>query len=270
MNGSLGRGPIYRRWILANAIAEGLGLGGTFVIGLIIAPHVDDSQGVAAILAGAAAAIGLGVLLEGVLVGWAQGRVLCAALPPLRRSTWIRATSAGAGLAWVLGMVPSTVIALVESTSPTSPSPAVTGAGTGTGTVTEPSALVIYALAALLGCVAGPILGGIQARALGRHVPRASRWVWANARAWAVGMVVIFVGMDVLPWASGGVALWAGLVLVSSIAGAVVGAIHGLTLERLVREARATSGGVGGYMVASRVSRESARPVSESSVAADR
>jgi hypothetical protein len=82
-------------------------------------------------------------VLEGVVVGAAQEFVLRQRLTRLRRWSWILATAIGAGLAWMLGMVPSTVMALSSSES-TSPSSG------------EPTAVVTALLAAGLGLAAGP------------------------------------------------------------------------------------------------------------------
>jgi hypothetical protein len=173
------------------------------------------------------AAVTLGVLLEGALVGGVQARVLRGSLQDLSAADWIKATMLGAGVAWLLGMVPSTVAALVawSPSSRTVPPP-------------EPSALGQYGLALLLGAVTGPVLGLGQWLVLRRHVARAGRWIVANAVAWALGMVVIFLGMDQLPWQRGGLVVVAGVYLVCGAAGALVGVVHGRVLRALLREAR--------------------------------
>ena len=132
-------------------------------------------------------AVILGTFLEGVVVGTAQEHVLRRRVASLPRWSWTRATAAGAALAWVLGMVPSTIMAL--GTAQPAPS-----------TATEPTALVQYGLAMAMGLVAGPILGAAQWSVLRRVVAHAGWWLWANAAAWAVGMPLIFAGMDLVPW----------------------------------------------------------------------
>ena len=67
---------MYARWIVANGLGEMLGLGTTFVLGGALAPSLARVSGVADTLGTAVAAIALGVVLEGVVVGWAQARVL--------------------------------------------------------------------------------------------------------------------------------------------------------------------------------------------------
>lgn len=212
----------YRRWLIANGQAEAAGLGTTFVIGRLAAPYIERVTSVAAILGGALGAVLLGALLEGVLVGLFQERVLHSRLPGLRHGAWIVATAAGAGLAWLLGMVPSTLIALGGNASP-GPAPE------------EPGAWVRYGLAMALGFMTGPILGLVQWTVLRGLVSGAGHWLWANALAWAIGMPVIFLGMELVPWTAPFVFVALALYLVCGVTGVVVGAIHGRVLVWLVR-----------------------------------
>jgi hypothetical protein len=217
----------YPKWIAANAWAEAAGLGTTLLLGRAAAPVLEQDASLGTVLAGAAAAVILGILLEGVVVGSAQARVLRLALPGLSAADWIKATMLGAGVAWLLGMVPSTAAALLTTAPPSGAAP-----------TPEPSAMVQYGLALLLGAVTGPILGLGQWLVLRRHVVRAGRWILANALAWALGMVMIFLGMDQVPWGRGGFAVALGVYLVCGAAGVLVGAVHGLVLRVLLREAR--------------------------------
>jgi hypothetical protein len=188
---------------------------------------LEREAGLTAVLLAAVAAVILGIVLEGALVGAAQARVLHHALPGLSAASWIRATMVGAGVAWLLGMVPSSVAALMAH----APSSGAASPG-------EPPAAVQYGLAALLGGLTGPVLGLAQWLVLRRHVARAGRWILANSMAWALGMVVIFVGMDQMPWERGGGTVVLGIYSVCGAAGLVVGATHGWVLRNLVREAR--------------------------------
>jgi hypothetical protein len=164
---------LYRRWIVANGWSEAVGLGTTFLVGRAAAPWLADSRP-AGVLLSAVAAVVLGTLLEGTVVGAAQARIVRDALPGLRWLGWVYATMLGAGAAWLLGMVPSTVMAFASADRAGTP-------------LAEPPALVQYGLAALLGFVAGPVLGSAQWLVLRRHRRRAGLWLWANACAWAVG-----------------------------------------------------------------------------------
>lgn len=156
------------------------------------------------------------------MVGGAQSAVVHRALPFLSRRSWVLATALGAGIAWVLGMIPSTIMAL-RPPEPGAPPPA------------EPSALVQYPLAAALGLVTGPVLGLAQWIVLRRYVAHAGRWLWANALAWGVGMPLIFLGMDRVPWSGPAFAVLAAIYAVCALTGLVVGAIHGPFLGRLIR-----------------------------------
>lgn len=209
----------YLRWIGANCLGEAFGLGTTFVLGVLIAPALGGDTSTATVLVGAVAAVLLGTLLEGVVVGFFQAQALHRRLPTLARRAWIVATAIGAGLAWLLGMIPSTIMSLIDR-----------GAFAAASPPAEPSTLMQLGLAVLLGLVLGPILAAAQLRVLRAQVSHAGRWIWANALAWALGMPVIFAGMDRLPWESGGPRLYAGLFLVTAVAGALVGGVHGRVL----------------------------------------
>jgi hypothetical protein len=215
----------YRRWIIANGWSEAAGLGTTFVLGRALAPWLEHATGAVAVLLGAVAAVLLGTLLEGVLVGAAQEAVLRDRVASLRKRAWMLATAVGAALAWLLGMIPSTAFALRVQDAAASP-------------VAEPGALIQYGLAAVLGLVAGPILGFAQWTVLRRHVAGAARWLWANAAAWAIGMPLIFLGMDYVPWTGPPAATVLAIYCVCGVAGLAVGAVHGRFLVELLRPGR--------------------------------
>lgn len=214
----------YGRWIAANTGAEAAGLGTTFLLGRLVAPHLDAAPGVLTVVIGAALAVVLGMLLEGVVVGAAQEWVLRPALPTLQPGRWIRATAIGAGIAWLVGMIPSTVLTLRSPAFDAAPP-------------TEPAPLIQYGLGVGMGLVTGPILGVAQWTVLRRMVPAAHRWLWANALAWGVGLPVIFVGMDRVAWTGPAATMALGIYATCAVAGTVVGAIHGLVLRALVRGA---------------------------------
>ena len=182
--------------------------------------------GTLATLALAAAAVLAGTLVEGTVVGTAQWSVLRGPLPRIRWRTWAVATGAGAFLAWLLGMIPSTVLSLGADSGGAGAAPA------------EPSNAVVLGLAFCMGLVLGPVLGFVQWLVLRRFVSHAALWMPANGVAWAFGMVVIFTGID--PAISGGFGFLsvAIVALTLACAGAVVGAIHGLALVWLLRSSK--------------------------------
>jgi hypothetical protein len=216
------RWAFWSQWTLANAVAEVLGLGGTLLTGMLLFARLEPLAGpvVSALLA-----VVIGMCLEGSIVGTAQWLVLRQALSRLAWQQWTMATAIGAGIAWTLGMIPSTIIAL-NSTSPDAanqPAP-------------EPSALVYYGAAAALGFFAGSILAVAQWWVLRGYVQRAWWWLPANGCAWALGMVLIFVGTSFIP--ASGITLGIILLLIAFVvaAGTVVGATHGIVLVWLLRE----------------------------------
>ena len=209
-----------KNWVAANGVAESIGLGTTFVLGMLAAPWLEGDHGVVGILGLALVAVALGMFLEGVVVGWAQGLVLERRRPELVRRRWVNATAAGAGIAWLVGMIPSTAMALAAGSGP-SPQ------------MQEPTAFVQLLLAAGLGLVTGPILGVAQWTELRRRLPRATHWLWANALAWALGMPAIFAGMEFVPWTGPPLARALAIYAVCLVAGLIVGTVHGVVLMRM-------------------------------------
>jgi hypothetical protein len=217
---------LYRRWIIANGWSEGVGLSTTFLLAFLVLQRLETRPGAGAIILGAVLAVLLGTVLEGVLVGFAQGRVLHRYAPLVGVGQWTVATAIGAGTAWLLGMVPSTLIALLQSNRSPAPDSISTF---------EPPALLQYGAAALMGLVLGVVLALPQMIVLRRVVERPARWLTANAAAWLLGMPLIFFGMDRLPWGGPSLTIGAGVVALSIVTGSVVGAVHGLWLRQMVR-----------------------------------
>jgi hypothetical protein len=214
---------LWLRWVLANCIGEALGLGTTALIGAAIVSSFGEETSALATVALAAVAVLSGTLVEGTVLGTAQWSVLRVPLPRMSWRTWAVATSAGAFLAWLLGMIPSTVLSLVADSGGADAAPA------------EPSKAVVLGLAFSMGLVLGPVLGFAQWLVLRRFVSHAALWMPANGFAWAFGMVVIFTGIDPAISSGFGFLTVAILALTLACAGAVVGAIHGLALVWLLR-----------------------------------
>lgn len=213
-------------WVLANSLAETVGLGISFGMGAILIQYLQG-PGVLTALATAGAAVLAGTLIEGTTVGTAQWLVLRRRIPNMRWRTWTLATAAGALVAWTLGMLPGTFM----------------GAQSGGPAPAEPPDSVVYVLAAVMGLVGGTILGAPQWIALRRHVRRASLWVPANALAWAPGMVLAFAAADVLFSSDMGSVSILFAVSILALIGAVVGAIHGAVLVWLLGSSLRKAGG---------------------------
>lgn len=212
-------------WVLANALAEAVALGAAFTLGFaLIASKAAAASASPWWSAGVAVLLGT---LEGVIVGAAQWAVLRRRLPDVRAETWILATAAGAFAAWSLGMLPSALL----------------GPPSGASTPAELPEHVQFVLAAALGAVAGPVLAFAQWWALRTQIDRAWRWIPANAAAWMLGMPVVFVAptsvAEGVPLAQAAVLF----VAVTGVAGAVVGAVHGIVLTRMLTPSAALRAG---------------------------
>ncbi|HSJ44137.1 MAG TPA: nitroreductase/quinone reductase family protein [Euzebyales bacterium] len=197
---------LWRRWVGANAVGELLGLGLTGVAAAIAMVTIEPRWPLVA--AGAVVATGT---IEGTIVGLAQWRVLRDHLD-LSARRWVTATVVGALAAWAAGVTPSLVLADAD------------------GVGVEPTLAMQLGLAAALGLVAGPVLGGPQAVALRGLVDRPWRWVAANAVAWACALPVTFLAPALAPAGSGAPVLAAGFAVGAFAAGAVAGAVHGVVV----------------------------------------
>jgi hypothetical protein len=220
---------LWGRWVIANAVGEGIGLGGSILVGAGIVSVLGAQLGPWADVGAALLAVALGTFFEGVIVGFAQWRVLRGPLPGVSRGSWVWATAIGAGVAWLLGMVPSTVASLV--TAPTVPN----GGDAPPLSPDEPALGIVLLAAAALGLVLGPVLASAQFVVLRRHVERAGWWIPANAVAWALALPLTYLGPSVM-FDVGASLLGVGILLACVVgAGAVVGVVHGWVLVRLLR-----------------------------------
>lgn len=222
------RGLFWRRWVAANAVAELVGLGSSMLLWGLFIFQEESRLGVVWV----ALLVVLGsTVLEGTAVGLAQWSVLRSRLPRLSLTHWWLVTAIGAAVAWTAGMIPSTMMSL--------------GSAESTAASAAPSDALMLALAALMGFVLGLVLALPQWWVLRRYVARAAWWLPANMLAWAAGMAVIFavVGAAVGdgPFTVGAaVVLLAGL----AVAGAVVGALHGAVLLRLLSPAETSDASI--------------------------
>jgi hypothetical protein len=162
------------RWILACALAEGIGM--TAAAG---AATIATSMADADVAPGwALGVVVLGGLAEGVALGVLQASSLPRGLShgsPARRWAW--ATVLVAGLGWAAGSAPG-VLANDDGG-------------------TEQGPWLVLGGAALLGAVMGAVLGGAQAGAVRRHVQHPWRWVIGSVLGWTAAMPVIYLGATV-------------------------------------------------------------------------
>jgi hypothetical protein len=209
---------LWLRWLAANAFGELLGLGLTFTMIALVLSGLDDQEGIGGVLISFLVAVASGAI-EATLVGLAQWWAMFPWFPAISRRTWWLATLVGALVAYVLGYLPSTLMSLGEEASQSQ--------------MVEPPQWMVLLFAAGLGAVAGAALSFAQWLALRKKVSGAGWWVPANMLAWLAGMPLIFWGIDV---ARRGQSLTETVMLLAGcllLAGAVVGAIHGVALVRL-------------------------------------
>jgi hypothetical protein len=216
---------LWIQWVLANAWGEAAGLGAAGLVGVAIVALMGENPGAVLTVLASLVLIAAGTF-EGAVVGFAQWRVLRKPLASIARTDWILATALGAFIAWSLGMLPSTIMSLFASPD---------SAGGADNTMAQISDAMQLMLAAGLGAILGPILALVQYRVLRAHLKRSGWWIPANAVAWMLGMPMIFI-------AAGGIAgsgvepvvvALAGIVT-AAVAGAIVGAVHGLALVWLL------------------------------------
>lgn len=158
-------------WIAACTAAELVGFGGAALWAwLAVSLFGSDSASRAARL-GVLALMVLAGVCEGALLGALQWLALRRWFATLPARSWIAATVAVAGLGWLLGMLPSTLIG-----------------GSGEAAALEPPLSVVLLGAVLFGGLAGALFGWAQWLVLRAHARPARRWIAANAAGWALGL----------------------------------------------------------------------------------
>lgn len=188
--------PSLGRWTILCAAAEAVGMTAASAAARLADSSASTWARLTVIVAGG--------LVEGVALGAAQGWALGRWLPALRRGRYVALTVLVAGLGWAGASAPSALSGDDGGAAP--PLPLVLLGATG------------------LGLVMGSLLGAAQATALRGAVSRPWRWVAANAAAWPVAMLLIFVGATTPSedWSLG----W--VVLVGAVTGVVAGSALGL------------------------------------------
>lgn len=217
------KADLWLRWVGVNSLGELVGLGATLALDILIIARVQAAGSWLAALVAILLLAATGAI-EGSVVGLLQWSVLRRPFPAIARRAWVVATIAGAVVAWFLGSLPSTLIDM--------------GAQETSATPQEPPTWLIPLLAAGMGLVLGAVLGYPQYRVLRKAATGAWIWIPANCLAWALGMPVIFASVDraYAAYESGSVAGTLLIFVVAlALAGAVVGAVHGLALVKLAR-----------------------------------
>ncbi len=214
---------LWVRWTIANASSELLGLGATFGTMVFLVSSFNP-QGLAGILFTFVASV-LSGAIESTVVGLAQWWAMRPWFPMIRAFHWWRATLIGALVAYVLGYLPSTLVDITESGAQ-APQPELT-------------LWLTMLLAAGLGMVAGAVLSFAQWLELRKHVRQANLWIPANMLAWACGMPVIFLGIDMAFKTTVFLQQTALIGAALLATGAMVGAIQGKFLVVLAKDREA-------------------------------
>lgn len=218
---------LWRRWVAANAAGE-LGLGVAVATWVFLGPAVQSAAGRLAPWTATACGFLAGTVIEGLCVGIAQWAVLR------------RVFSAGTGRAWVL----ATTIAACVSWSGGMAFLTASSGQAGSIPLPEASGMAQYALVMLMGAGLGLMLGTPQWWVLRRQAHQAGWWVLANLVAWALGMPVLFVVALLIPKEASRVTVALVALAASVLTGAVVGAVHGLELVRVLMRLREGEGHV--------------------------
>ncbi len=201
---------LWWRWTLATAAGEFVGFAVPAAVGPVAVRALVGLSPVPRALA-TLALLALAGVVEGAALGYAQWLILRRALPAIAARAWVLPTAVAAGIAYVLGLLPSTLSDL----------------GASFGTI-----LPAAVLAALLLLVS---IGFAQWLTLRHHVPRAGWWILANAAAWAAGLTVPIAAVALVPDSSPTIAYIAAGLVSGWVMGLVVGAITGIALVRLLR-----------------------------------
>lgn len=202
--------PLWRRWFAAATTGEVLG----FFVPAVVAPFVLGARpGVAMVtlvLAGTA---------EGALLGAGQAYALRQAVPAVPTRSWVGATAVGAGFAWLLGMLPSTVGPQLWALSPV--------------------LTVVLGAAGAVAVIAG--IGVLQWRVLRRYLPASRSWIAATGAAW-IGGLLAFTAVTTPLWHEGQAVLVIALIglIGAALMAAVVASVTGLNLMWIT--SRADSG----------------------------
>ncbi len=207
----LGGWALWWRWTVATATGELLGFAAPATLAPLAAWVMTERLGTVPGGAMMAVAVVAGVV-EGAVLGFAQWLVLRRAVRSMAWQEWVLVTALAAGVAYILGMTPST---LADSTTL--------------------SPIVFVGIWIVLGALLVTSIGFGQWLVLRRYIRKSGWWVLANALAWPLGVAIPIVGMMMVPDGSP-VWLWVVVGIASGVLmGAVVGSITGVAMAWLLR-----------------------------------
>lgn len=153
-------------------------------------------------------------VLAGAVLGLAQAHVLRRYLSQLRMGEWVGVTALAAGFAWSIALL------AVPNGERLAPLPLP----------------VLLVIAAVAGTGVLMSMGIGQWLVLHHHVPQADIWIWANAGAWAAGLVV-FTALTTPLWQPGQPTVLVALIgaLGGLLMATTMAAITGATLAHLLK-----------------------------------
>ncbi|PSB28449.1 hypothetical protein [Stenomitos frigidus] len=201
---------LWEAWVAATAIAEFVGLGI-----VLIASTTLNLLGTTEIVA----VLHLVGLLQGIILGFAQWLVLRRYIKHIGK--WIAMTAIAASIAWLIGIKASAIISFFLILDHT-------------GTV-EVKTLALARAVLLLGAWVGSVLGLAQWLVLREHIRRAGWWIFANAIAWAFGLLVAYAGTTFMTIDRFNLATALAAAATGLTVGAVVGGITGIALLWLLK-----------------------------------
>jgi len=204
---------LWRRWVLANAAGE-LGLGAALAAWVFLGPGVAAWAATASPWLVYACGILAGTVIEGLCVGIAQWTVLCRVLPSKAGPGWVAATTTAGFVSWSGAMLFMALSAIQAGDLP----------------VPEVSSITQLALVMAMGAGLGLTLGLPQWLVLRRYAGQAGWWVLANVVAWSLGLPAMLAVALCIPPNASRLAVALAMLLGSVVAGAAVGAVHGLEL----------------------------------------
>lgn len=186
------RRELSRRWFVAVTAGETLGFAAPAVAGALT---VDSAPGMIA------AALLIAAVVEGGVLAFFQSRVLRWWLPEFPVRDWIVATTAGAVVAWTVGLAPVLYGDRLGNWPAVVQIPAV-AAG---------ALVIVFAI------------GVAQWYVLRRWSERAVLWIWGNAVGWIAGLAA-FTTVTTPLWRTGQ----------STMVTAVIGALGGVVMAAVV------------------------------------
>jgi len=204
-------------WTIACGIGEFLGIGVAAGMAFLCFPLLGEPSSFSEKILLVLVMVFAGII-EGLVTGGFQWSVLKKRFINMKAKNWLIFTALGSATAWLLGMIPSTFLALGPSTSSAN---------------IEPSSKQITLLAAVSGIVLGTLFGAFQWIELKKHTSNASKWILANLLGWTVGLVIIYLGASIPSIDT----ILTVIVLTGTVSGLLaglsVGAITGLFLVKL-------------------------------------